>query len=134
MELRAPYNYDADKVSVSTGIEFPEPSLTIQSQAAETDINLIIKKYSQTGAIPQVNMPPTFGDFSQITDFHEAQQLIRQAEESFMSLPPEVRQRFEHDPGLFVQFASDPENLPELRKLGLAPPAPPASPQPAPPV
>ena len=46
--------------------------------------------------------------------------LIVQADQAFMELPADVRLRFNNDAGSFVDFASDPDNLDEMRELGLA--------------
>ena len=40
-----------------------------------------------------------------------------------MTMPADVRARFNNDPALFVDFCSDEANLDEMRKLGLAVPA-----------
>jgi hypothetical protein len=47
--------------------------------------------------------------------------LMQEAEVAFMSLPAGVRREFENDAVKFVDFASDPENLPQMRTWGLAP-------------
>jgi len=40
-----------------------------------------------------------------------------------MALDARTRERFDNDPGAFVDFCLDPSNLEELRKMGLAMPA-----------
>lgn len=51
------------------------------------------------------------------------------ADDSFMELPADLRARFDHNPGKFVDFCSDAKNRDELIKLGLVPkPADPAGP------
>lgn len=127
MKLRAPYNFDPDSNSEENGLRCEDPSLTIQSQAEEADINVIVRRFGLTGALPQVQLPPEFGDFTEVTDFRDAMDRVRAAEESFAALPAEIRARFAHDPAAFIDFATAKENLPELRKLGLAVPEAPAS-------
>lgn len=113
----------AEVNSFATGVECTEPSLTQQSQAAEADINEIVRRFGLTGKLPENVRVPTYGDFDGVVDdYQSALNAIRSAEESFMAMPADVRARFNNDPGLFVEFCSDPENLPEMRKLGLAVP------------
>jgi hypothetical protein len=53
----------------------------------------------------------------------EALDLMTVAQSQFMLLPAKVRREFENDPVQFVEFASDPANLDQMRLWGLAPPA-----------
>ncbi|QXP08056.1 MAG: internal scaffolding protein [Arizlama microvirus] len=46
--------------------------------------------------------------------------IVALANEQFANLSAHVRKRFQNDPQEFLQFTSDPENLPEMVKLGLA--------------
>jgi phage internal scaffolding protein len=45
---------------------------------------------------------------------------MQNAEESFYRLPSKVRMKFDNDPLDFIDFASNPDNLDEMRELGLA--------------
>lgn len=133
---RAPGNYDPNEASREAGLACPEPTLTQQHQADETDINLIVKRYMQTGVLPQSRLEPLYGDFETF-NFHDAQNRIRAAEEAFMAIPAEIRQRFNNDPATFVEFAANPENESELIRLKLRDPRPedpvtPPVPSPAP--
>lgn len=100
-----------------------EPTMTIQSAADECDINKMIARYQHTGSYHnRVAMPtakPEFGDFADVKSYHEAQNLIIAAEESFASLPASVRDRFRNDPGRLLEFLEDSTNLDEAVKLGL---------------
>jgi phage internal scaffolding protein len=124
MKCRRAFDYDSAAVSDETGLECLDPSLAQQSQAEEADINTIVRKFGITGVLPQSVRPPTYGDFTDVMNFQEAQDAIIAANRSFMAMPADVRTRFSNDPGLFVDFCSDPKNLDEMRKLGLADPAP----------
>lgn len=117
-----PFNYDAGEASFESGLECKDESLTLQSQAEDADINVIVKRFGVTGQLPQVRMPPTYGDFDSVDNYREALDLIREADRSFMLLPADVRARFKNDAGAFVDFAMDPANIEELRKMGLAVP------------
>lgn len=142
--LRNGFNYDREAASIETGLLCSDPSLTQQQFAEDADINTIVRRFGITGQMPTGLRTPTYGDFEGVTDFRSALAAIDAAEASFMALPGHVRADFNNDPGLFVDFCSDPTNLSKLRELGLAEPvktpaAPgpdpntPSSPPPAPP-
>lgn len=116
-------NYDSEAVSLDTAMfhnSFLDPSRTIQSGKDDADINVIVKRFMKTGQAPVNARMPEYGDYNGVGDFQTAMNVIRQAEESFMSLPSGIRKKFGNDPQAFLEFCSDKENLPELRKMGLA--------------
>jgi len=105
---------------------FSKPTLTQQSAKDECDINQIIKSHSVRELVEQSeNIQKAYGDFSNIPDYQLSLNQVIQAEESFMALPSDIRSRFENSPLKFVEFARDPQNLPEMVKMGLATPRPP---------
>lgn len=116
---------DVAVVGVDAVCECKDESLTNQADAVDADINVIVKRYVRTGVLPVIERPPLDGDFSDsVTDYQSALALINRADDSFMSLSADVRKRFDNDPGAFVAFCSDPANLDEMRKMGLAVPKP----------
>jgi len=120
--IRTAYNYDMGYVSaqVPTAIDCSnDPSLTQQQFRDETDINTIVRHFGLTGQLPQQGAFPAYGDFESILTYHDAQNVVRAAAEAFMALPADARARFQNDPQQLMDFAADPANLPELRKLGL---------------
>lgn len=121
--LRTPYNYDVDAVSFETGLLCEDATRTQQQFKDESDINTIVERFNLTGQLPQDVRPPQYADFEGVFDFKSAMNAIRQAEESFMAMPADVRYRFMNDPQRFVEFCSDPANVDEARKLGLAMPS-----------
>lgn len=95
----------------------------MQSMAKECDINLILKKYAKTGMINHVNEHKgNYADLPSDLDFHAAQQILIDAENAFESLPAVVRKKFDNSPGDFLAFVQNPENLPEMEKMGLTNP------------
>jgi len=102
-----------------------DPSLAQQQFKEDADINVLLERFKVTGQMPQGVVLPSYGDFSTVVDFRSANDAIRRARDSFMELPAQLRARFQNDPQVFLEFCSDKANLPELRKLGLAPEAPP---------
>lgn len=103
------------------GIKNTEPSRTKQSFSSECDVNNILKKYTQTGILPNMmSSSPSYGDFSNPVDYQQSMNTVLNAQAQFASLPSIVRTRFANDPALFLDFASNPKNSEELIKLGLA--------------
>lgn len=112
-----------------TGEITQPPSRTKQEFARECDINNIIKHFSVTGMLNHVNAQAAQGrylDLPDALDFQQSMDIIKQAEAAFMSMPAKLRDRFGNDPMRFLEFTNDPENLDEMRKLGLATPLPPS--------
>ena len=95
-------------------------SLTVQSERDDADINVIVRRFGLTGQLPQNVGAPLNVEFLEVFDFQSAMNVIRQAEESFMAMPAEVRARFQNDAARFVDFCSDEKNRAEAIKLGLA--------------
>lgn len=125
MFVRHAYNYDRDSASRAAAFSSDQPSRTVQSDAVDADINVIVARFGITGMLPQNVRMPIEADFVDVTDFHTAMQAIRAAEESFAAMPANVRERFQNDAGLFVDFCLAEKdgrlvNIAEMRKLGLA--------------
>lgn len=97
-----------------------DPGLTDQSQAAETDVNLIVKRAIKSGVLPGIDVQKIYADVSGAMDYHTAKNLIINAENQFNSLDANVRIKFENDPAQFLAFVEDPKNAEELVNLGLA--------------
>lgn len=94
--------------------------LTQQSSAEECDINLIVAKAKRGGDISHLNTrEPMYGDFRNLPDLRSAKLMVMQAEAAFMSLDAFVRQRFDNDPAVLLDFLKDPANRDEAVKLGL---------------
>jgi phage internal scaffolding protein len=117
--VRQPIGYDADLLSLSTGLECPEPSLTLQSCKDETDINLIVAKMTQTGILPPQASPEAYGDFTNASDYHTLLNRLYDAQDTFMELPANVRERFSNDPANLFDFLNNESNRQEAISLGL---------------
>ena len=100
-------------------VVFTEPSLTKQSFRDESNINRIVSKYRKTGLLDHVNRHQGFyGDVTGV-DYQTALHTVMQAEESFGTLPADLRKRFDNDPGAFLAFMADPAKREEQYALGL---------------
>ncbi len=94
-------------------------SLTKQSFKDECDINKILKKFEKTGAITHYTKnAPQYGDTTSPM-LHDAMNIIANAESMFEELPAQLRKKFNNDPGTFLDFVQDENNLEEMRELGL---------------
>lgn len=103
------------------GIDFSDaPSMTDQSQAADCDVNNILKRFAQTGILPGTNIERVYADVSDSLTYHDAMNIVANANTQFDSLDAYTRQRFHNDPAEFLDFVHDPKNVQELVDLGLA--------------
>ena len=71
-----------------------DPSLTKQNHKAECDIN----------------------------DYQESMNIVAKAQSMFNQLPSQIRNEFDNDPSLFLDFVQDPQNEDQLVEMGLANP------------
>lgn len=125
--VRSAHNYDMSSVSEETGLECRDPSLTVQSERDEADINVLVKRFGITGVMPQNVRVPRYEDFEGVFDFQSAMNAARSAQESFNMMPADIRSRFGNDPQAFYEYCTAQEdgklkNLAEMRKMGLAVP------------
>lgn len=120
--VRSPYNYDGDIVSFKTGLDCSsDPSRAQQHMRDETDINVMVAKFSRGMPIPTPPNVPASVDFDEVYDFQSAMNVIVRAEQSFASLPSSIRTRFQNDPAKFLAFVYDDRNRDEAVRLGLVP-------------
>ena len=113
--------FDADALSDVTGLRCDDETLTHQEFAEESDINTIIDRFG-IGENPIEPMQwKTNVDLMNAPDTYMGvmNQLI-EARDQFMSLPAKVRSQFDNDPAMFMDFVSDPSNIEEMVRLGLA--------------
>lgn len=120
VKLLLPFQYDTDQISEETGLACHDHSLTQQHTAEQTDINFIVQQFTQTGLLPQPTRLPTYGDFSGVSDFREAMELIQQAEDGFNSLPADVRAYFNNNPADLLDYLDNSPDPQILADLGIA--------------
>lgn len=104
MKFNSRYSVTGEK----PGIEFTQPSQTLQSFKDDADINSIIARYENTGVLVDPTVPvsriPEFGDYSELPTYQEAQNVIVAANNAFYSLASNIRERFGNDPAAYFQF------------------------------
>lgn len=120
-KIRSAYDDDGDQVSNETGLLCSDKSLTKQSEASGCDVNIIVQRWLKSGGA--MDLSQRVGQFLDVadlpSDYHSAITFVRNAESMFMALPVSVRERFDNDPGRFLDFAQNPANVPELVSMGL---------------
>ena len=121
-KYRQANGYDVKKASDEATID-PKTqgeSLTVQSQAEDADINVMMKRFGVTGQLPTTARVPDYGDWTEVSDYRSALHQVMEAQENFLQLSPKVRAQFENDPQQFADYASDPNNIKQMREWGLA--------------
>lgn len=119
--------YDPVEEHDHFGIEFTMPSLTIQDEKEETDINYIVNKYADGHkGIMTLDLGDSsqyaylqFGDATLPGDYSTALELVSGVREEFYSLPAYIRAKFGHDPMNFIDHLNDPATLEYLQQQGL---------------
>lgn len=123
MIIRKPY----DKVPriYGTIIDNREDK-TQQKFENESNINTIMSKYNNNVDILNASLrlqgstrQPQYGDFSNLPDFAQANQMIIDANDAFMQLPAKLREKFANDPSKLISWLENPDNNDEAIKLGL---------------
>jgi len=68
------------------------PTLTDQSQANDTDINVIVKRYARTGTAPGAKNQPIYEDFTQLpNDLRTAIECARGLADAHAKLPDKLK-------------------------------------------
>jgi len=99
--------------------KFEQPTRTKSEFADEANINNIVKRAVRAGVLPQGQRKPMFGDFSEVKSYDEAQNAIVQAQENFLKLPSEIREKFGNNVAELLDYLDDPANKAEAIEDGL---------------
>jgi len=120
METIARSQYDV-RPSFTSDLSFEgDKGVTKQSDMKDADINAMFKRFEKSGQLPiMIQKEPRYGDFSAVPEYQDAVNIVKTAEEQFLNLDVNLRNRFENDPAKFLAFATDENNKAELAKLGL---------------
>lgn len=118
--VRSPYNYDTKAASQESATINNQPSLTLQDDADDADINVIVARFGLTGTMPNDPRPPMYGDFTEITDYQTALSAVENANKTFYELPPHIRNKFDNNPQRLLEFAAQPLNDDQMIAFGFA--------------
>jgi len=91
----------------------------VQEFGYECNINTIMEKVKKRKPVIISDQIAQYGDFSGITDFHQANNRMIEIENEFMKVPARVRAKFGHDPEKFISFLMNEQNRAEAIELGL---------------
>lgn len=103
-------SYDSAEVSRATGRDTGKETLTQQHFAEEVDVNNIVRRYGLTREMPSGPAGGVYGDFTGIADYQDAVERVAAAQRGFEALPPDVRERFNNDPGRLIAYV---QSVPE---------------------
>lgn len=127
---KTPFNHSVEAEAKKTALYCKDPSLAQQNARDEVDINTIVNRFMKTGQMPQIPLPPQFGEYPEDFNFQDAMNTIAAANYSFAMLPAEQRSAFGNDPMTFVATVDqmlteqDPKkrdrNLEILRAMNMA--------------
>lgn len=120
--FKTPWNHDRDAESHACGLACTDKSKTQQQFAKDSDINVILAKFVQTGELNLIGVP-IYQDAEKPFDLQEAIVTQYEVEQAWNALPAKVRNTLK-DPQTFVDYinhAVSTGDLDDLRDLGLAP-------------
>lgn len=104
----------------SSSIAFSGPGRTKQSFKNECDINVIMAKYVKTGLLDHFQAHKgNYGDFIVAGDYQSHLNAILEADRMFMTLPADIRKKFDNDAAKFLAFAQDESNADAMVEMGL---------------
>lgn len=111
-----------DTYEEKQGIIFKEPTMTIQSEKDNCDINVIMNRYATCGTpLPYRTdgVQPVYADVSELGDYMENYQRCKQAEEMFNALPSALRKELDNNPANLLAFIQDDANRERCVEYGL---------------
>lgn len=111
-----------DTYEEKQGIIFKEPTMTVQSEKDNCDINVIMNRYATCGTpLPYRTdgVQPVYADVSELGDYMENYQRCKQAEEMFNNLPSALRKELDNNPANLLPFIQDKKNKERCYEYGL---------------
>lgn len=111
-----------DTYEEKQGIIFKEPTMTIQSEKDNCDINVIMNRYATCGTpLPYRTdgVQPVYADVSELGDYMENYQRCKQAEEMFNALPSALRKELDNNPANLIPFIQNEKNKERCYEYGL---------------
>ena len=110
-----------DTVHEKEGIKFSQPSMTVQSEKDNCDINVIMNRYATCGTpLPiRQDIEPVYADVAELGDYMENFQRCKQAEEMFNALPSALRKELDNNPANLLPFIQNEDNKERCYEYGL---------------
>lgn len=132
-DMTSLYNPGVKYIDASGEVKYGPPSRTKQEFTAECDINNIMKRFIDSdfdvSSLPMTRRQAKYGDFTGLPEsYHAAVNYVKGAQDAFMTLPADIRARFDNDPQKFLNFLDNPKadkrNYAELVEMGIIDPDP----------
>lgn len=120
-QWKTPWNHDTDFESARTSTYCKDESLTKQEFKEETDINVILERFTRTKEPPPMALPEHFTDLTGRTTYFDMATKVAEAQSMFYELPAKKRAEFQNDPDRWadaVVQAVDAGDGDLLRELG----------------
>lgn len=115
MEIKSTFSKKLRVKTINT-----EKTLTKQNLADQANVNNIIRRYAKTGTLPNLNnLEAIYGEITS-QGLQEAHEMIASASEAFDQIPSEIRKQFNNDAGLFIDYATNPQNIQQMASWNLA--------------
>lgn len=95
-------------------------SMTQQQFKDDCDLKSIIERYQLTGLVDCEVHEMHYGDFANVKDFNEAQEMLARVGELFDGLPARTRAYFKNSPSEFLAFVNNNDNARLAKDLGLS--------------
>lgn len=135
-KFKTPFNHNTDDESLASALTCKDASLTQQQFKDETDINVILERFTRGQDLPPVPLPEHFMDVSGKKSYFEMRSMVANAEATFYMLEADIRGQYLNNPERWadaVMTAINKGDRAKLREMGLdVPDAAPAAPQAAP--
>jgi len=94
--------------------------MTEQHHKETCDIHTIMRKYEKTGILEHTaKYGPQYANYVGAPDFKQAMDYIANAHSLFNQVPAKIRDRFNNDAGLYLEFMTNESNYEEIKELGL---------------
>lgn len=102
------------------GFKSNQKSRTKQEFKQDCDINVLLKRFTQSGSVLPVARPPVYGDATIYPEsFQDAMQIVAATNEAFDALPSDLRVAFQNDPRQYLSALQSEEGREFIRQHGL---------------
>lgn len=111
----------SDRKTRKSSISFEgDAGLTEQHHKKSCDMHVILRQAEKTGVMQHVNAyAGQYMDLPSGVDFHQAQNIIAEANQMFETVPAEVRKKFGNDPAEYLDFMQNADNRDKMEAMGL---------------
>jgi len=119
---KTPYNHDTKAEAMRHGFKTTGPSKTQQNFTDDADINTIVGRVLKTGIMPDIPIPPQYGDLTTVDDYHTMVNKLAETKALFYRLDAKERAKFDNDPGAWIGYVNQAINegdLEPLKQMGM---------------